>query len=47
MGAIGGVTHVWTINDAARALGLWRLGVQGIISDDPGLMLAARNAAWR
>jgi len=39
----GTVTHVWTINDPARALQLWRLGVQGIISDDPGLLLAARG----
>jgi glycerophosphoryl diester phosphodiesterase len=39
----GTVTHVWTINDPACALQLWRLGVQGIISDDPGLILAARQ----
>jgi glycerophosphoryl diester phosphodiesterase len=43
----GGVTHVWTINDPEKALQLWRLGVQGIISDDPGPILAARRAAWR
>jgi glycerophosphoryl diester phosphodiesterase len=42
---VGGVTHVWTINDPTQALRLWQLGVQGIISDDPGLMLAARQAA--
>jgi len=41
---VGGVTHVWTINDPAQALRLWHLGVQGIISDDPGLILAARKA---
>ncbi len=39
----GVVTHVWTINDPSQALRLWRGGVQGIISDDPGLMLAARR----
>ena len=44
--ASGGVTHVWTVNDAALALRLWGLGVQGIISDDPGLILAAKRAAW-
>jgi glycerophosphoryl diester phosphodiesterase len=44
--ASGGVTHVWTVNDATQALRLWRLGVQGIISDDPGLILAAKRAAW-
>jgi len=41
----GTVVHVWTINDPARALRLWRLGVQGIISDDPGAILAARRAS--
>ncbi len=39
----GNVTHVWTINEPADALRLWRGGVQGIISDDPGLMLATRK----
>ncbi len=39
----GVVTHVWTINDPSEALRLWRGGIQGIISDDPGLMLAARK----
>jgi glycerophosphoryl diester phosphodiesterase len=39
----GVVTHVWTINEPARAQRLWRAGVQGIISDDPALMLAARQ----
>lgn len=42
---LGGVTHVWTINDPARALRLWLQGVQGIISDDPGPILAARATA--
>ena len=41
----GTVIHVWTINDPAHALRLWRAGVQGIISDDPGSMLAARKNA--
>ena len=31
-------------NQPAEALQLWRHGVQGIISDDPGLMLATRIA---
>jgi len=38
----GTVIHVWTVNEPARAQALWRGGVQGIISDDPALMLAAR-----
>jgi len=37
------VTHVWTINSPAKAQRLWRQGVQGIISDDPALMIAARR----
>jgi glycerophosphoryl diester phosphodiesterase len=38
----GGCTHVWTVNTAAEARALWRAGVQGIISDDPAVILAAR-----
>jgi len=34
--------HVWTVNSAAQALDLWRAGVNGIISDDPGLILRTR-----
>ena len=41
----GAVTHVWTVNAPAEALQLWRAGVQGVISDDPALMLAARTRA--
>lgn len=38
----GTVMHVWTINDPERARALWRVGVQGIISDDPATILRAR-----
>ena len=41
----GTVIHVWTINDPADAIGLWNVGVQGIVSDDPATMLAARPVA--
>jgi glycerophosphoryl diester phosphodiesterase len=41
----GVVTHVWTVNHPAEAQRLWRAGVNGIISDDPGLILAARVGA--
>ena len=41
----GTVIHVWTVNDPAYALRLWREGVQGIISDGPRLILAARKSA--
>ena len=37
--------HVWTINDPADAIGLWSDGVQGIVSDDPATILAARASA--
>ncbi|MEO8576677.1 MAG: glycerophosphodiester phosphodiesterase [Gemmatimonadales bacterium] len=35
--------HVWTINDPVMAKSLWAAGVNGIISDDPAVMLSARN----
>ena len=38
--------HVWTVNDAAVALRLWRAGVRGILSDDPAAILRARER-WR
>jgi glycerophosphoryl diester phosphodiesterase len=41
----GAVQHVWTVNEPVEALQLWRDGVQGIISDDPALMLATRARA--
>ncbi|WKW13127.1 glycerophosphodiester phosphodiesterase family protein [Pseudogemmatithrix spongiicola] len=43
MRSAGGPTHVWTINDPARATQLWRDGINGIISDDPALMLRTRE----
>jgi glycerophosphoryl diester phosphodiesterase len=42
----GTVVHVWTVNDPAVALRLWREGVQGILSDDPRSILAARTGAY-
>ncbi len=41
----GTAIHVWTVNEPAHALRLWRDGVQGILSDDPAVMLAARREA--
>ena len=40
----GTVIHVWTVNDPAYALRLWREGVQGILSDDPRSILAVRES---
>ena len=41
----GAMTHVWTVNDPARAERLWALGVAGIITDLPDVMVAARSRA--
>lgn len=38
--------HVWTVNEPAVALRLWRDGVRGILSDDPAAILGARQE-WR
>jgi glycerophosphoryl diester phosphodiesterase len=35
--------HVWTINTVKEATSLWDRGVNGIISDDPALIIAGRN----
>ncbi|MEX2181222.1 MAG: glycerophosphodiester phosphodiesterase family protein [Gemmatimonadaceae bacterium] len=45
MRAAGGATHVWTVNDPIVARRLWAKGVNGIISDDPAAILAARGGA--
>lgn len=39
---LGVPVHVWTVNDPADALRLWRAGVTGILSDDPAAILVAR-----
>lgn len=41
---VGVPTQVWTINSPAQAQRLWKLGIAGIVTDDPALMLRARNA---
>lgn len=40
------VTHVWTINDPNYAVRLWKQGINGIISDDPGAILQARRSCY-
>ena len=37
--------HVWTVNDPDYAKRLWSSGVNGIITDDPGTMLACLHGA--
>lgn len=44
--AAGLLLHLWTINDPHRARRWWEAGVQGIITDDPVRILAARTAAF-
>ncbi len=39
----GVATQVWTVNDPARAVDLWRGGVAGIVTDDPEAMLRVRT----
>ena len=39
----GATFHVWTINDPEVAVGLWQKGVNGIITDDPALMIGTRS----
>ena len=41
---LGVPVHVWTVNDIAVARQLWRSGIAGIITDDPGAMLRARTS---
>jgi glycerophosphoryl diester phosphodiesterase len=41
---LGRQVHVWTVNDPAVALSLWKDGINGIISDDPALMLKTRKS---
>ncbi len=37
------VVHIWTINDPKVAARLWVDGVQGIVTDDPAIILRARE----
>lgn len=37
-------THVWTVNDAAKAETYWRAGITGVLSDDTPMLMAARDA---
>lgn len=44
---LGCPTHVWTVDDPARAARLWRRGVAGIVTNDPAVIRAARGAVAR
>lgn len=41
----GRAVHVWTINEPAIARSLWDAGASGMVSDDPGRLVAARAGA--
>ena len=41
--ALGASVHVWTVDDARLAGVLWARGVNGIVTNDPGRMAAARS----
>lgn len=43
--AAGVPTHVWTVDDPARARRYWDGGVSSIITNDPAVMLAAAGRA--
>lgn len=42
---LGVPVHVWTVNATEDAQELWRAGVCGIVTDDPGRMCVARVAS--
>ncbi|HET7583540.1 MAG TPA: glycerophosphodiester phosphodiesterase family protein [Gemmatimonadaceae bacterium] len=42
--ALGCPVHVWTVDTVPRAARLWEAGVAGIVSNDPGTIIAARDA---
>jgi glycerophosphoryl diester phosphodiesterase len=35
--------HVWTVNSVDEARALWRAGVSGVLTDDPGSLIGARD----
>jgi glycerophosphoryl diester phosphodiesterase len=37
--------HVWTVDDPAAALRFWQLGVNGIVTNRPDLIIPVRNQA--
>ena len=40
----GRPVHVWTVNAPADAIALWRAGVNGLVGDDPAMLLEVRAA---
>jgi glycerophosphoryl diester phosphodiesterase len=46
-GRLGCPVHVWTVNDPGRARQLWAMGVNGVITNYPAMMVAERRAGGR
>ena len=42
--ALGVAVHAWVENDPIVARGLWRSGITGIVTDDPGALRFARDS---
>lgn len=42
-GLLGAAVHVWTVDDPAAAIQLWQRGVSGIVTNDPGQLVVARQ----
>jgi glycerophosphoryl diester phosphodiesterase len=47
LGRVGVLVHVWTVDDRRIAGELWRVGVRGIISNDPAAIIEERKSAER
>jgi glycerophosphoryl diester phosphodiesterase len=41
----GMAVHIWTVDDPLKARSLWRRGLNGVITNDPESILAARTMA--
>jgi glycerophosphoryl diester phosphodiesterase len=40
--ALGAAVHVWTVDDPALGRALWARGVNGLVTNRPDVMAAAR-----
>ncbi len=46
MKEVGGLTYVWTVNDAEQALALAKIGVDAITTDRPDLVIPALESGY-
>jgi glycerophosphoryl diester phosphodiesterase len=47
MNKLGMRVHVWTVNDEDTMRRMWKLGVHGIMTDDPALLLKITSELGR